>query len=113
MEVCVLSMPARFTALEKLCHILQTGWFLLVLAALGSVAGNGEIGAASNACYSYVPTDLPISISYSRSANTTATTFNFLVSANGTLAVSRLTDGSHWQLQKLLHAQTKCSRFCF
>lgn len=64
---------------QHMASLLRAACALLSIVAFRSVAGNGELGQASNTCYSTIPSQLPLTISYSRQAAATNTTFTFLV----------------------------------
>jgi len=58
---------------------LQAACTLLLLAFVSHVGAVGEVGQAPNECYETMPTDLPITVSYSKSSTPSITTFTFLV----------------------------------
>ena len=63
----------------NLCVSLQVACTCLLLTALSCVEADGEVGQAPNDCYTTMPTDLPVTVSYSKSATPTNVSFNFLV----------------------------------
>ncbi|KAL3147529.1 hypothetical protein ABBQ38_014583 [Trebouxia sp. C0009 RCD-2024] len=52
---------------------------VLLLTAARQATAVGEVGKGPNECYASKPAKLPITISYSTSSNSSATSFNFLV----------------------------------
>lgn len=53
---------------------------VLLLTAARQATALGEVGKGPNECYASRPAKLPITISYSTSSSSSATSFNFLVS---------------------------------
>ena len=74
-----LQMPwYSSTPTKQIFPQLQVVGVLLVSGCYQSAA-EGEVGKGPNDCYASMPTVLPITISYSKSSNSSATSFNFLV----------------------------------
>ena len=68
-----------------MCMLILSAFLAQVIVLFLLVAGQGaaavgEVGGPPNECYAMMPTDLPITISYSKSSSTSATSFTFLVS---------------------------------
>ena len=64
----------------------QAACTLLLLAFVSHAEAVGEVGQVPNKCYATMPTDLPITVSYSMSSTLSITTFTFLVRLSNFLA---------------------------
>ena len=63
---------------------------------MSHVGAVGEVGQAPNECYATMPTDLPITVSYSTSSTPSLTTLTFLVRLSSSLATSGLMCSILW-----------------
>ena len=59
---------------------LQVVGVLYLLSVARQAAAVGEVGKGTNDCYASMPSNLPVTISYSKSSNASVTSFTFLVS---------------------------------